>query len=140
MSFTVSTNDNVALRIGNFQIENTKREKLLDIQFDSKLSFDCHLSEICKKASRKLYALGRVTRYTNLSKRKILMNAFFNSQFSYCPLIWMCHSRIINKKISRLHETCLKIIYCDKQSSFEELLEKESSVSVHKRNIQILAT
>ena len=68
------------------------------------------------------------------------MNAFFKSQFSYCPLIWMCHSRIINKKINRLHERCLRIIYCDKQSSFEELLEKDSSVSIHVRNIQILAT
>ena len=67
------------------------------------------------------------------------MNAFFNSQFSYCPLIWMCHSRIINKKINRLHERCLRIIYCDKQSSFEELLEKYSSVSTYKRDIQILA-
>ena len=68
------------------------------------------------------------------------MNSFFNSQFSYCPLIWMCHSRIINKKINRLHERCLRMIYCDKQSSFEELLEKDSSVSIHERNIQILAT
>ena len=94
----VSTNDNVKFRKGNFEIENTKKEKLLGMQFDNKLSFDYHLSEICKKASRKLYALGRVTPYMNLSKRKILMNAFFNSQFSYCPLTWMCHSRIINKK------------------------------------------
>ena len=122
----VSRNDNVAIRTGNFQIENTKSEKLLGIQFDNTLSFDYHLSEICKKASRKLYALGRVTRYMNLSKRKILMNAFFNSQFSYCPLIWMCHSPIINKIINRLHERCLRIIYCDKQSSFEELPEKDS--------------
>ena len=68
------------------------------------------------------------------------MNAFFNSQFSYCPLIWMCHSRIINKKINRLHERCLRIIYCDKQSSFEELLEKDRSISIYERNIQILAT
>ena len=52
----------------------------------------------------------------------------------------MCHSRIINKKINRLHERCLGIIYCDKQSSFEELPEKDSSVSIHKRNIKILAT
>ena len=76
----------------------------------------------------------------NLSKRKILMNAFFNSQFSYCPLIWMCHSRIINKKINRLHERCLRIIYGDKQSSFKELLEKDSSVSIHERKVEILAT
>ena len=77
----VSMNDNVKIRIGNFQIENTKREKLLGIQFDKKLSFNYHLSEIRKKASRKLYTLGRVTPYMNLSKRKILMNVFFNSHF-----------------------------------------------------------
>ena len=44
----VSANDNVAFRIGHFQKENTKREKLLGIQFD-KLSFDYHLPELCKK-------------------------------------------------------------------------------------------
>ena len=32
------------------------------------------------------------------------------------------------------------MIYCDKQPSFEELLEKDSSVSIDERNIQILAT
>ena len=136
----VSRNDKVKIRIGNLQTDNTKREKLLGMQFDNKLSFDYHLSETYKKASRKLYALGRVTPYINLSKRKILMNAFFNSQFSYFPLIWMCHSSIIHKKINRLDERCLRMIYCDKQSSFEELLLKDSSVSIHERNIQILAT
>ena len=68
------------------------------------------------------------------------MNAFFKSQFSYCPLVWMCHSRANNSKINRLHERCLRIIYSDKQSSFEALLEKYSSVSIHNRNIQIFAT
>ena len=52
------------------------------------------------------------------------MNAFFNSQFSYCPFICVCQRSTINKKINRLHETCLRLIYSDKQSSFEELLEK----------------
>ena len=52
----------------------------------------------------------------------------------------MCHSRANNCKINRLHERCLRIIYFDKQSSFEMLLEKDGSVSVHNRNLQILAT
>ena len=68
------------------------------------------------------------------------MNAFSNSQFSYCPLIWMCHNRTPNRKINRIHERCLRIIYNDKQSSFKMLLEKGSSVSIHDRNIQCLAT
>ena len=47
----------------------------------------------------------------------------------------MCYSRIINKKINRLHERCLRIIYGDRQLPFEELLEKDSSVSIYERNI-----
>ena len=69
-------------------------------------------------------------------KKRILMNAFSKSQFSYCPLIWMCHSRTNNNKINRLHERCLRIIFSDKQSSFETLLEKDGSVSIHNGDLQ----
>ena len=68
------------------------------------------------------------------------MNAFFNLHFNCCPLIWMCHSRENNNKINRLHERCLRIIYNDKRSSFNALLEKNGSVSIHERNINILST
>ena len=48
----------------------------------------------------------------------------------------MLHSRQNNKKIKHLHERCLRLIQNDKLSSYEELLEKDGSVSVHHRNIQ----
>ena len=67
------------------------------------------------------------------------MNAFFISHFNCFPLIWMCHSRTNSRKIKMLYETCLRIIYNDKQSSFNELLNKGSSVSIRIRNIQRLA-
>ena len=68
------------------------------------------------------------------------MNSFFRSQANYCPLIWLCHSRTNTRKINRLHERCLRIIYNDKKSSFIKLLEKDNSVSIHQKNLQILAT
>ena len=92
------------------------------------------------KASRKLNALSRVMLYMNLSKKKKLVSSFFNSQFNYCPLIWMFHSRIINNKINRLHERCLRLLYGDKSSSFEKLSEQDKSVTIHTRNLHILAT
>ena len=52
----------------------------------------------------------------------------------------MCHRCDNNKKINRLHERCLRTIYNDKQSSFNELLEKDSSVLIHEQNLQVLAT
>ena len=127
------------LKIGNFDITNSKSEKLLGVKVDHKLSFDDHISELCKKASR-IHAISRVTSYMDISKISILMNAFFKSQLSYCLLVWMCHSRANSSKINRLHERCLQIIYSDKQSLFETLLEKDGSVSIHNRNLQILAT
>ena len=121
-------------------IKNSKCEKLLVVKFDNKLTFEKHMTDICRKASRKTYALARIAPYMDLSKRCMVMNAFLNSQFSYCPLIWMCHNRMTNRKINRLHERCLRIIYKDKQSSFKMLLEKDSFVSTHDRSIQCLAT
>ena len=52
----------------------------------------------------------------------------------------MCHGHTINNKINHLHERCLRVIYNDKISSFKELLERDGSVPIHNRNLQILAT
>ena len=52
----------------------------------------------------------------------------------------MCHSRENNRKINRLQERCLRSIYNDKPSSFNELLEKDGFVSIHEQNVQVLAT
>ena len=52
----------------------------------------------------------------------------------------MCHSRENNNKMNGLHERCLRIISNEKRSSFNALLEKNSSVSIHEGNIKILAT
>ena len=40
----VSTNNTVKTKIGNFDITNSKSEKLLRVKFDNKLSFDDHIS------------------------------------------------------------------------------------------------
>ena len=74
----------------------------------------------------------------NISRRKILMNAFFRLQFNYCPLIWMCYNRSLNHKINRLDEKSLWIIHSEKESSFAELLDEDESVSIHHQNIQKL--
>ena len=63
------------------------------------------------------------------------MKAFITSQFRYCPLVWMCHSRTSNNKINKLHERALRLVYDDRQSTSEELLNIDKSVTIHHRNL-----
>ena len=121
-------------------ILNSEDEKVLGVFFDNRLNFKCHINKLCKKASQKLHALGRVSNFMSCNQRKIIMNAFISSQFNYCPPLWMFHSRSFNTQINKIHHRALSIIYRDNTSSFETLLEKSGSVSIHHRNIQSFAT
>ena len=67
------------------------------------------------------------------------MKSFIISQFSYCPLICMTHSRGLNKKMNHIHERALRIFYKDFSTSFEGLLAKDKSVTIHNQNLQQLA-
>ena len=82
----VSTNKLTEIQIGDLSIKNSASGKLLGVNIDSKLNFDCHVNHLCNKANKKLRALARVTSYMTLEKNKIVMNSFFNAQFNYCPL------------------------------------------------------
>ena len=121
------------------EIYNSNCEKLLGIKIDNKLSFDDHVTGLCTKASQKLHALSRIANFMNLQQQEKIMNAFINSQFGYCPLVWMLHSRRLNIRINRIHERALRVVFKDSNSSFDELLVRNNSVSIHIRNIQLLA-
>ena len=84
--------------------------------------------------------MSRIMPPLSLSNNKELVNLFFNSQFSFCPFIWVFHSGIINDQINRLHERHLHLLYQAKLSSFEKLLESNKSVTIHTRNLQVLDT
>ena len=67
------------------------------------------------------------------------MKTFIESQFKYCPLVWMFHSRQMNNRLNRLHERALRVVYKDENISFDKLLEKDNSFSIHDRNLQKVA-
>ena len=127
----LSTKSPEVVFIDGIQITSSTTEFVLGIIIDSELNFENHLSPICYKVSRKINSLGRIANYVPLEKRRIVMKTFIESQFNYCPLIWMFHSRIINNKINRLHERALRIVYSDFKSSFEGLLMEDNSFSIH---------
>ena len=91
------------IRFVNTSITSSLSEKLLGITLDSELKFEEHINKICNIVNKKLNVLHPNGSHMRLDKRKMLLRAFIESQFSYCPLIGMFHSRTLNNKINRLH-------------------------------------
>ena len=126
-----SSKSPVGIEVANMTIMSEEKVKLLGIHIDNRLNFDYHISQLCKKAGKKLHVLTRVFKYLDISQRKLIANAFKTSQLSYCSLIWMFHSQAMEHRINRIHERTRRIIYPNQhQLTFKEL----------QRNLQALAT
>ena len=52
--------DSDALNISNQTINSENCVKLIGIEIDSTLSFNKHISSLCKKASNQLNVIGRI--------------------------------------------------------------------------------
>ena len=75
---------------------------MLGVNFESRFNFDYHVNTILKRTSK-----------MDTNRRRVLLNAFIKSQFSYCPLIWMFLSRTLNNRINKIHEKALRLVYKD---------------------------
>ena len=136
----VSSYEHVQVRasIGKDLIWESNDVKLLGITIDRDLKLDKHVLKLCSKANQKLSALSRIAKLLSFNKRRTLFKAFVESQFKYCPIVWMFHSRRTNNKINRLHERALRIVYDDDVSTFDQLLAMDKSFCIHHQNIQRL--
>ena len=136
----INTVGNAALKMENKTITNSSNQKLRVILFNNKFDFDEHVTSLCRKTSQNLNALPTVAHYMNLAQCSLIMNTFIFSQFEYCPLVWMFHSRKPSNRINNIHERALRSVFRDYKSTFQQLLKQNKSVSIHQRNLQILAT
>ena len=117
-------------KIGQSRIWESEKDKLLGVNIDKHLKFEENIVKQSKKAGQKMSALARVGNILNQECRRTLLRAFIESQFGYCPLIWMFCGRNLNNRINYLHERSLRIVYNDYESSFQELLELDNSVLI----------
>ena len=139
--FLVSDNitEHFWAKVDDELIWESREEKLLGVIIDKNLNFNSHLITLCKKVGQKVTALARIMRFLPFDKRRLILKTFIESQFSYCPLVWMFCSQNMNRKINHIHERALRLVYKDYRSSFEELLRNDKSISIHHRNIHSVA-
>ena len=131
MLFGAKKNEQLDLICNDITLKHSSHEKILGVTIDNKLSFDEHIINICKTANKKLNALSRINHYMKQNQKKILLQSFIISHFSYWPLIWMFCSKKSTKKINAVHERSLRIIRNDYESLYPLLLEEAHQITFH---------
>ena len=63
-------------------------------------------------------------------EKEVLVNSFVLSNFNYCPLVWhFCSSKSL-KKIEKIQERALRILYTESTSDYNQLLSKSNKASM----------
>ena len=122
----------------NLVKKNSKEQKILGVTIHNKLNCKSHIKALCKKVSQKIGALLRLPNYLNDSEKKLVFNSVVKSYFNYCPLVWMFCSRTSNNMINKEPAQALRVVLNDYASGFKTLLQRNSDVCNHQRNIKIL--
>ena len=75
----LTSKDEASIKIEDTLIKSSSSKKFLGVLIDNKLTFNEHVSKLCKKASNKLHALVRISKYMTKDKLRTIMDAFFSS-------------------------------------------------------------
>ena len=124
------------LNINGVELTMESSVKLLGIEIDNKLNFEKHISNTSQKASNQLNAICRLQTFMGHKEKEAMINTFVDSNFSYGCLVWHFSSKKSQNKIEKTHERSLKFLSNDYVSSFAELLEKSTSVSMETKRLR----
>ena len=127
------------LKISDITIKSASFVTLLGITIDSKLNFKEYINNIVKNAYYTLYALRRLRKFLTLEKAKVLACSMIESQFAYCPLIWMFCSKTDMQRVEKVQYKSLQVVYNNYMATYDELLALDNKLKIHQRHLQFLA-
>ena len=115
--------DDICFNINKNKVEATKCVKQLGVYIDENLIYDEQIFHMCVKAARQLNSLQRIAKYLSQRTKNVVFNSFIVSNFSYSLLVWHICSVQNTKKVEKMQERGLRIVWNDDQSDYKTLLE-----------------
>jgi hypothetical protein len=126
------------ISVGNVIVNPDKSVKLLGVTFDVKLSFDEHVSNICKKASCQLNVLKRFSNTLSTENKLRIYHSFILSNFIYCPIVWHFCSKSKSSMIERIQERALRFVFNDHSAPYCNLLSRINRNTMHSMRLKCI--
>ncbi len=105
-----SNNLEHCLTLDGRSVDSSSSVRNLGVLFDSNLSFDSHVSSICKTAFFHLKNISKLRPMVSMSNAEMLINAFMTSRLDYCnALLGDCSARLI-KKLQMVQNAAVRVL------------------------------
>ncbi|XP_067305621.1 uncharacterized protein, partial [Pseudorasbora parva] len=95
---STSSNREYCLTLDECSVKPSSSVRNLGVLFDTNLSFESHVSSICKTAFYHLKNISKLRHMLSMQNAEQLVHAFMSSRLDYCnALLGGCPARLINK-------------------------------------------
>ena len=109
------------------------------MNFDEHLVFTKHISELCKKASQRVGVLARLRNLIPTDAKLLLYKAFIMPYLTNCHLIWHFCRVSDSRKVERIQERALRIVFNTHSQDYCSLLKRAKLLSLYIRRLQDIA-
>ena len=128
--------DKCNLDVDNQKLKPTANWRILGVNIDDKLRFTEHISDICKNVSKKIGVLARLRNLISGGKTKLqLYLTAILPHLTYCQTVWHFCKQSERRKLERLQESTLRIIYYCRADSYEDLPRRAKLPSLYNRRL-----
>ena len=126
------------VEVNDIKIVQQPCVKLLGVNIDSGLNFNCHIRDICRKAGYKLNVLARLSKTLNEDSKTLLFHSFIMTLFNYCAVVWYFCDYQSAKCIEKLQLRALRLVYNDFKSTYETLRLKAGKCLVYVQRLRCI--
>ena len=103
-------NCNLNLIMNNSKLEIVTEQKLLGILVTNTLNWNKHVDHVCKKISKRIFALKKLKLYMYFKTRNLFFNAYILPHVYYCNNIWGHSSSEILTRMLKLQKKSARYI------------------------------
>ena len=133
------SNSRCTLSIGSQEIKPKRTLKILGVNMDDQRPFSDHISDVCKKASRMVGVLRRLRKMIGCEAKLQLYRTAILPHLTYCHIVRHFCKQSDRRKLERVQERALRVVFNTKTESYEELLNRASLPSLYIRRLQDIA-
>ena len=114
------------LSMADTTIKQVSKHRLLGVIIDQNLTWQDHISHICKTISKNMFMLSKLKHLTDILTRQMFYNAHIKSHLDYASTVWDTPSENHLKKLNSLHRRAVKLILPDTTLTTDEKFRKLS--------------